>query len=174
MPTPYIKKLSKEGKGSVPSLEKKWDDAKDQAKKQGKGTNYGYITNIFKKMSHASTSEEIDAFVQSRIPQATMTTKLNAATRLQATEVNAGSYTMGDLYRAIRPKIAGYTVSYKDYGKDGKCVQLRKGNNGYNVYMDDRHKPLYLVTKQKGTQETHVADKVPPDDLEQFFTTGKL
>ena len=54
MPTPYIKKLSKEGKGSVSTLEKKWEDAKKQAEKQGKGSNYGYITQIFKSMSHAS------------------------------------------------------------------------------------------------------------------------
>lgn len=55
MPTPYIKKLSKEGKGSVKTLEKKWDKAKDVAKKEGKPKNYGLITHIFKKMSHAST-----------------------------------------------------------------------------------------------------------------------
>lgn len=46
MPTPYIKKLSKKGKGSVPKLEKKWDAAKDAAK----GRGYGYVTNIFKQM----------------------------------------------------------------------------------------------------------------------------
>jgi hypothetical protein len=54
MPTPYIKKLSREGKGSVPSLEKKWDKAKEAAGKQGHAKDYGYVTNIFKKMSHAS------------------------------------------------------------------------------------------------------------------------
>jgi len=54
MPTPYIKKLSREGKGSVPELEKKWDDAKEAAGKQGHAKDYGYVTNIFKKMSHAS------------------------------------------------------------------------------------------------------------------------
>ena len=54
MPTNFIRKLSKEGKGSVPSLEKKWDKAKEAAKKQGKGDNYAYITQIFKSLSHAS------------------------------------------------------------------------------------------------------------------------
>jgi hypothetical protein len=54
MPTPYIKKLSREDKGSVPALEKKWDEAKEAAGKQGHSKDYGYVTNIFKKMSHAS------------------------------------------------------------------------------------------------------------------------
>jgi len=54
MPVPFIKKLSKEGKGSVPALEKKWEAAKEAARKAGKADNYGYITEIFKKMAHAS------------------------------------------------------------------------------------------------------------------------
>jgi hypothetical protein len=55
MPTGYIRKLSKEGKGSVESLEKKWDEAKAAAKKEGKGENFAYITSIFQKLVHAST-----------------------------------------------------------------------------------------------------------------------
>ena len=58
MPTPYIEKLSKEGKGSVESLEKKWDEAKAQAKKEGKADNYAYITSIFKNMIHAGTGKQ--------------------------------------------------------------------------------------------------------------------
>lgn len=50
MPTPYLKKLSKEGKGSVPSLEKKWDKAGDLAKDAGQDDNYAYRTGILKKM----------------------------------------------------------------------------------------------------------------------------
>ena len=50
MPTPYIKKLSKQGKGSVESLEKKWDAAKEAASKQGKADNYALVTTIFKSM----------------------------------------------------------------------------------------------------------------------------
>jgi hypothetical protein len=52
MPTSYIKKLSKEGKGSVPALEKKWDKAEDLADKQGQGDNYAYRTAIFKNLNH--------------------------------------------------------------------------------------------------------------------------
>lgn len=66
MPTPYIEKLSKEGKGSVESLEKKWDEAKSKAKEEGKADNYAYITSIFQNMIHAGT-----------LPM-----KINAATRL--------------------------------------------------------------------------------------------
>ena len=46
MPTPYIKKLSKEGKGTVKELEKKWDAAKQEAGPD----NYAVTTTIFKKM----------------------------------------------------------------------------------------------------------------------------
>ena len=71
MPTPYIEKLSKEGKGSVESLEKKWDEAKAQAKKEGKADNYAYITSIFQNMIHAGT-----------LPM-----KINASKRLVADEL---------------------------------------------------------------------------------------
>jgi hypothetical protein len=54
MPTNYIKKLAKEGKGSVESLEKKWDEAKSAANKEGKGSNFAYTTSIFNKMIGAS------------------------------------------------------------------------------------------------------------------------
>ena len=54
MPTPYLKKLAKEGKGSLPELEKKWDEAKEAADKQDQGDNYAYRTSIFKKMVGAS------------------------------------------------------------------------------------------------------------------------
>ena len=51
-PTAYIKKLADAGKGTVPSLEKKWKKAKKKGKQAGKG--YGYITAIFKNMAHAN------------------------------------------------------------------------------------------------------------------------
>lgn len=54
MPTNYIKKLHDENKGSIAELESKWSEAKAQAEKQGQGTNYAYVTSIFKKMVGAS------------------------------------------------------------------------------------------------------------------------
>lgn len=54
MPTAFIKKLSKEGKGTVPELEKKWDDAKEIAKKEGADDVYALTTSIFKKMIKAA------------------------------------------------------------------------------------------------------------------------
>lgn len=54
MPTNYIKKLAKEGKGTVPALERKWEDAKDQAAKAGHKDNFAYITEIFQNMVGAS------------------------------------------------------------------------------------------------------------------------
>jgi len=61
MPTDYIKKLSKEGKGSISTLEKKWDDAKAAAAREGKTDDYGYITGIFKKMVGASVRSDVEA-----------------------------------------------------------------------------------------------------------------
>ena len=50
MPNAYIKKLSKEGKGSEAELEHKYKKAESIAAKEGKGDNFGYITGIFQKM----------------------------------------------------------------------------------------------------------------------------
>lgn len=58
MPTAYIKKLAKEGHGTVQSLEKKWDEAKAAAKKEGKGENFAYVTGIFQKMLGAHVFNE--------------------------------------------------------------------------------------------------------------------
>jgi hypothetical protein len=74
MPTPYLKKLSEQGKGSVPSLEKKWDKAKGIAKGEGKGDNYGLITHILQNETHTKPKSKAN----------TMSVKLNAATRLLA------------------------------------------------------------------------------------------
>lgn len=54
MPTSYIKKLSKEGRGTVPELEKKWDKAEDLADTQDQGDNYAYRTAIFKNLVGAA------------------------------------------------------------------------------------------------------------------------
>lgn len=54
MPTPYIKKLHEEGKGSIAELEKKWDAAKAAAAKEGHKNDWDYVTGIFNRMVHAS------------------------------------------------------------------------------------------------------------------------
>lgn len=54
MPTAYIKKLAREGKGSVATLEKRWDEAKAKAADEGRADDYSYITGIFKNMVNAS------------------------------------------------------------------------------------------------------------------------
>lgn len=66
MPTEYIKKLSKEGKGSVASLESKWERAKKQASEEGKADNYAYITSIFQRMVgiEASPVKELSRSLQ--------------------------------------------------------------------------------------------------------------
>ena len=59
MPTDLIKKLASEGKGSVAELEKKWDKAKESASKSGKGTNYAYITHVFKNMVASAAQDSV-------------------------------------------------------------------------------------------------------------------
>lgn len=54
MPTAYIKKLAKQGKGTIQALEKKWDKAKKLAADQGHSGEYDYIVGIFQKMVRAS------------------------------------------------------------------------------------------------------------------------
>lgn len=55
MPSNYIKKLVKEGKGTKADLEHKWDTAKEAAAKQGRKEDYAYITGIFNHIIGAST-----------------------------------------------------------------------------------------------------------------------
>lgn len=70
MPTAYIEKLAKEGKGSVAELEKKWDKAKAAAKKEGKDDNFAYITSIFQKIvnAHNFTASHMQENVRGKFP----------------------------------------------------------------------------------------------------------
>ncbi len=70
MPSAYVDKLVKEGKGSKAELEHKWDKAKKLAADEGRPEEYDYITGIFQKMIGAST-EPI---------------RIEASARLKATE----------------------------------------------------------------------------------------
>lgn len=54
MPTAYIKKLAEQGKGTIAELERKWDEAKEAAKKAGHADEYDYITTIFQRLAHVS------------------------------------------------------------------------------------------------------------------------
>jgi len=58
MPTPYINKMAKKHGISVDAAEKKWDEAKNAAKKQGQEGNYAYITKIFQSMVGEKASVE--------------------------------------------------------------------------------------------------------------------
>lgn len=72
MPTNEIKKDAREGKGSVPGLEHKWDSAKDASKKStGKDDDWALTNYIYQKERDASV--------------------LNAAARLTGTEVTASA-----------------------------------------------------------------------------------
>jgi hypothetical protein len=65
MPTPYIKKVSKETGKSIKSLEKKWDTAVAKAAEAGHAEDYAYITGIFKNMikkkKKSVSKEDIDS-----------------------------------------------------------------------------------------------------------------
>jgi hypothetical protein len=147
MPTSKIKKDAREGKGSVPSLEKKWDKAKGAAGKKGGKQNWPLTMHIYENETKGNTVK---------------------------TKVKAGGHTMGDLYRAMRPNYEGYAVTYKDYGEDGACVQLRKGGHGFNVYMADPQKGLYVVTEQKDGDEKSLGKDLNISELDQLLKTGKV
>ncbi|PPD51470.1 MAG: hypothetical protein CTY12_07905 [Methylotenera sp.] len=57
MPTPYIKKLANIHNTSVGKSEGRWENAKQQAAKQGHGEDFAYITGIYKKMMGEDVSE---------------------------------------------------------------------------------------------------------------------
>lgn len=135
MPVPYLKKLSKEGKGSVPSLEKKWDDAGKIADKAGKGDNYAYRTGILKNMVGA---------------------ELNAATRLVRTVVIADSFegwinTLGYKYsRKIRSKNATLEAA------SGEVIAELK-SDGWRQVSDDTFQYVY----QKGDHKVALESDGP-------------
>ena len=54
MPQGYVKKIAKEKGIPLEKAEEYWEKAKKAAEKQGHGEHYGYVTNIFKRMIHAS------------------------------------------------------------------------------------------------------------------------
>jgi len=54
MPTPYIKKLSKQGKGTIQELETKWKKAKAIAEEKGHGGNWKYVTTVFNRLVGAA------------------------------------------------------------------------------------------------------------------------
>jgi hypothetical protein len=87
MPTPYIKKLSKEGKGSIDELEKKWRKAESIASGEGHAYDYGYITTIFKSLVPAAVKPAIISAYEKESLK--MTIKINAAFRLRATANDA-------------------------------------------------------------------------------------
>ena len=72
MPTNMIKKDAREGKGTVKSLEKKWDKAKDAAGKKDGKQNWALTNYIYQRQTKGNIMPE-----------------LNAATRLLATETQA-------------------------------------------------------------------------------------
>jgi hypothetical protein len=56
MPSNLIKKDAREGKGSKKSLEKKWDRAKDIAKKSDADEPWALTTHIYKNIRDAKAS----------------------------------------------------------------------------------------------------------------------
>jgi hypothetical protein len=75
MPTNEIKKDAREGKGSVPSLEKKWDKAKDASKKStGESDDWALTNYIYQKerdasVVHTATMRLLGGFPKSKRPQ---------------------------------------------------------------------------------------------------------
>lgn len=109
MPTNYIKKLSKEGKGSVPELEKYWDRAEDLADKQNQGDNHAYRTAIFKNLVGA-------------------TMKIEAKKRIQASDVlDQGSEVKTEMLTAEEVDAASnYLEKLVSEGKHGSREEIEQ------------------------------------------------
>lgn len=72
MPNAYLKELADAGKhGSMEELEKKWDEAKKVANKEGK-QSYAYVTAVFQRMLGIKSESSV--------------LKIQAATRLKAAD----------------------------------------------------------------------------------------
>jgi hypothetical protein len=84
MPTAYIQKLHKQGKGSIAELEHKWETAKKAAAKQGHKDDYAYITGILNKMVGASFTESEMKTIFAAFTPAKL--KIEAAHRLRSTK----------------------------------------------------------------------------------------
>lgn len=84
MPSTYIKKLVKEGKGTKADLEHKWETAKKAAADQGRTDDYQYITGIFNHIIGASVSDKEIAAVVARLNiKARQKVRIEAAIRLR-------------------------------------------------------------------------------------------
>jgi hypothetical protein len=82
MPIPYVKKLAKKHGTSIRESEGKWGEAKKAAEKQGKGDNYGYVTQIYKSMMHEKSRTE-EALVKGwgKYQKMLLKVKLHVATK---------------------------------------------------------------------------------------------
>lgn len=111
MPTSKIKKDSREGKGSVKSLEKKWDKAGEKTPSDVDNP-YAYQMSIYKNMTHQASTMNITAAVK----------------RLAATEVQAApSY----------PGLTGYIKKVnQDFGEKGDVTHDLKHALGLKVISD--------------------------------------
>jgi len=103
MPTAFIKKLAKEGHGSVSALEKKWDKAKERAKEEGRGNDYAYITCIFKRMAGVKASVATDRFILAKV-EASFARALSAAFTRAA--LQSGVVTAATAEDAIRDAVS--------------------------------------------------------------------
>ena len=86
MPNAYLEKLSKEGHGSMESLESKWATAKKSAEEKGEGKNYAYIVGILKHMLGITASVEVASPIKPGSPRETAAKNKTAqiATKLLA------------------------------------------------------------------------------------------
>lgn len=125
MPANQIKHDAREGKGTVKSLEKKWDRAKDAAGKKGGEQNWALTNHIYQNMKKSKGSaEDKDLSIDNGLGQPGVTippsdankggsgagssvmssVKLNAATRIKQVRLQAaGEKWSGDVKTKKHP-----------------------------------------------------------------------
>jgi len=115
MPTAYIKKLNREGKGSISSLEKKWEKAKEIADKEDQKDNYAFITSIFKNMVGVNESNNISLAKQFILK----CSKLNESSNILA-QKNKKNYNHGGIASLGTPGFVGQSAVPGATGISGK------------------------------------------------------
>jgi hypothetical protein len=72
MPTALIKKLHKEGKGSIAQLETKWKLAKQKAAAQKHADDFDYITTVFLGMANSIKAYSSEPMLGDRVDTVTI------------------------------------------------------------------------------------------------------
>lgn len=168
MPTAYIKKLADEGKGSIESLEKKWNHAKSLAKEAGHTEEFDYITGIFKKKLHEAFRLAADKSNFTHIIHMTKEGKPAGTIKIHARDDANAKYQLNKMHTdgKMNKPFRGNTFSHITK-KDGS--RLDESAVASIMKKDDKTLAASVASKAKGGMipfHTHIITK---DGSEHHF-----